>query len=80
MMCSYVDKLEKELKLMVKNEERFQSAFKNERVKRSELMIGIVDLKNRIERLESFMESIGACTECCHDPCRCERRVVVPDV
>jgi len=65
MMCSYVDKL--------------QAQLKEELVKRSDLMIDIVDLKNRIERLESFMESIGACSECCHDPCRCEKHVVIPD-
>lgn len=66
MMCSYVDKL--------------QIALKEERLKTVDALLSVVCLKNRIERLESFMESIGACTECCQDPCRCERRVAVPDV
>jgi len=79
MMCEYVNKLQGEIDLLTKNESRFQLALKDERIKRSELMIGVVELKNRIEQLESFMDSIGACYDCCCDPCRCDKHIVIPD-
>lgn len=65
MMCSYVDKL--------------QRALDEEILRRNRVAQANALLQGKIERMESFMESIGACTECCHDPCRCEKHVVIPD-